>query len=192
MWWQHFLFITQFCMSSFFSLAICTRFVFPSLSIEGRAFYAYLIKAPVSLESFINIKFYSWFVVVAAVQSLSMTIGFFASGGHGGILLFYIGCSTAFAYGIVSVAIGLGAKYSRFDWEHLSQLAVGYGNIIFMLTGAFWVLVHFYPVWMLISMQGEVFRAERFLILIGIILLDLLAHKLLMRQGLKGLAAHCD
>jgi ABC-2 type transport system permease protein len=189
-WWSHFLFISNFCMASFIALALCTRFVFPSISIEGRAFYTYLVKAPISFSHFLNTKFYTWFLVVATFQSIAMLLGTFASGGTSSMIGLYVICSIAFSYGIVGIAIGLGALYSRFDWEHLSQLAVGYGNIIFMLTGAFWVLIHFYPVWLIISLPGDIFVFERMLILFALISLNFLAQRFCMRRGERGLRDH--
>jgi ABC-2 type transport system permease protein len=189
-WWRHFLFIANFCMSSFIALALCTRFVFPSISMEGRAFFAYLAKAPVSFEQYLKIKFYTWFSVVALVQSSAMVLGALASGGSGGMVLFSIVSSVAFAFGLVGIAIGLGALYSRFDWEHLSQLAVGYGNIIFMLLGAFWVLVHFYPVWLIISLPGDMLRFERILLVCGLIVFNYLAQRVCIKRGMTGLHSH--
>ena len=137
-----------------------------------------------------KIKFYVWFSIVALVQASAMVLGALASGGTGLMVLFSIVCSVAFAYGLVGIAIGLGALYSRFDWEHLSQLAVGYGNIIFMLLGAFWVLVHFYPVWLIISLPGDMFRFERILLVCGLIIFDSIVQRVCLKRGMTGLQGH--
>lgn len=149
-WWRNFLFISNFCMSAFISCALCTRFVFPSISLEGRCFSLVLTKSPYSIDRFVKGKFLFWYGVVAVIHSLVVATGAFASGATSLIIIVNILCSWIMCYGLVGLAIGMGAIFSRFDWEHVSQLAVGFGNIVFMLSAAVLILLCMIPVWFLI------------------------------------------
>ena len=191
-WWRNFLFISNFCMSSFIALALCTRFVFPSISTEGRSYFPYLVKAPINFKRYLSIKFRFWFSVVAVIHVSAIALGVIASGGGAKIVLLNAVGSLSLCYGIVGIAIGYGGKYSRFDWEHLSQLAVGYGNIIFMLSGAFWILLHVFPIWAIVSIPGSVWNTSRILILIAVILVNVLVKRFALMAGERGLFRHSD
>lgn len=148
-WWANFLFVSNFCMSAFIATAICTRFVFPSISFEGKTFHWVLLKAPYSLDRYVKGKFFFWYGLVSVVHSLVVGAGTFASGGKGLEVILSVMCSWVLCYGLVGLAVGMGAIYSRFDWESVSQLAVGFGNIIFMLTASALILINIFPIWML-------------------------------------------
>jgi ABC-2 type transport system permease protein len=149
-WWRNFLFISNFCMSAFIALAMCTRFVFPSISIDGRAYVTYIVKSPITTHRFVVGKFVYWLLVVSVCHAIVSMLGNFASGGTINQILTTAVISVFTSLGLVGLAIGLGAKFSRFDWEHLSQLAVGYGNIIFMLIAAAWIFICLIPAWFII------------------------------------------
>ncbi|MCB0337251.1 MAG: hypothetical protein KDD62_13125 [Bdellovibrionales bacterium] len=62
--WKQLLFVGHLCMSSFIVTAICTRFVFSSVSLEGKAYWL-LQASPVESRHLLNFKFYFWFVPAA-------------------------------------------------------------------------------------------------------------------------------
>lgn len=148
-WWTNFLFVSNFSMSAFISTALCTRFVFPSISLEGRTFPLILLKAPYPIDRYVRGKFFFWYGIVAIVHSLVVGLGTFASGGQTVEIITSVVCSWVMCYSLVGLAVGMGAMYSRFDWESVSQLAVGFGNIIFMLSASALILLNIGPIWVL-------------------------------------------
>ena len=148
-WWRNFLFVSNFCMAAFITSALCTRFVFPSISLEGRGFWI-LLTAPMSLASYVGQKFRFWFAPVAAIGVAVSCSGIFAIGaGTREIIVNGIATSVV-CYGLSGLATGFGAAFARFDWESPSQLAVGFGNLVFMLTGTVLILLNLLPVWSLV------------------------------------------
>lgn len=130
--WSNFMSITTVSIGCFFTIAVATRIVFPSLSLEGSVFNL-LQSAPITMRQLLKIKFWLWFIPLAFVSTL-----FFALGGYAihlslvpHILISLFGTSTA--YSAVGLAIGLGAKFSRFDWEYSTQLAASFGSVLYML-----------------------------------------------------------
>ena len=131
--WSSFMSITTVSIGCFFTIAVATRIVFPSLSLEGAVFNL-LQSAPITMHQLLKIKFWLWFIPLALVSTL-----FFALGGYAirlslvpHIMISLFGTSTA--YSAVGLAIGLGAKFSRFDWEYSTQLAASFGSVFYMLV----------------------------------------------------------
>lgn len=146
MWYQRFLFIGNFTLGSFISIAACTRLVFPSLSLEGKSYWILRV-APVSLEQILRIKFWCWYIPVAALSVLLFVAGAFAVGVDQSVAIAYGFSSICIAYGVVGAATGLGAVYSNFDWEHSSQLAAGFGSLIYMLYSTVLIIATMVPTW---------------------------------------------
>lgn len=149
LWWTNFLFISNFCISAFISSALCTRFVFPTISLEGRVF-PLIKKAPLTMRTYVLGKFLFWYFVVAAVHSFVVGTGAYAAGAKPIALAINVLSSWILCYGLTGLAIGMGSYFARFDWEHTAQLAVGFGNIIFMLCATGFILANMIPVWLLL------------------------------------------
>ena len=145
-WWESFFFISNWCIGAFVTTGICTRFVFPSLSLEGKGIW--LLKAsPVSLEEIIQTKFSFWYPPVALVASLILTVGAYAVGFSPWVTFLNTISGIILAYGIVGLAIGFGARFSNFDWEHSSQLAASFGSLVFMLSSMTLILISLFIMW---------------------------------------------
>ncbi|MCO6430536.1 MAG: hypothetical protein J5J00_06715 [Deltaproteobacteria bacterium] len=132
-WWRNFFFATNCCMAAFVTTGFCTRFVFVSLSLEGRSFWL-LQSAPLNAGQILAAKFSCWYVPVALLTSCVFAAAAIATGVGLTLIVVSIVASWIICYGIVGLAVGLGARFANFTWEHTSQLAVGFGNMVFMLT----------------------------------------------------------
>ena len=56
------------------------------------------------------------------------------------------------SFGIVGLAIGVGAYFANFDWEHPSQLAAGFGTLVFMLIGFVLIIANLSIIWFSLSL----------------------------------------
>lgn len=153
--WKNFFFIGNVAMGAFIATAICTRFVFPSVSLEGRAYWL-LVSGPMDIAELIKTKFWFWFTPISIVSA-----AFFAAGAYIiGASPFLIGVNVVSAmiicYGIVGLGIGLGALFADFDWEHSTELAASFGSFIYMLLSIFLILCSIVPaaVLVLLRLQG--------------------------------------
>jgi ABC-2 type transport system permease protein len=116
---------------AFVLTAVSARFVFPSVSAEGDAFWI-VMASPVSIRTFLWIKFLVYFFpllllsevlivitnVLLQVTPLMMSISVLT-------LLFMVP-------GIVSMGVGLGAIYPDFHSENPAQSVTSLGGLIYM------------------------------------------------------------
>jgi ABC-2 type transport system permease protein len=132
-WYQRFFFLSNASVAAFVTTGFCTRFVFVSLSLEGRSLWL-LQTAPIKIADIMKAKFRCWYPPVALLACLVfMAAGLSLRMGYTLIIISVL-ASWIIAYGIVGLAIGLGARFANFSWEHSSQLAAGFGNIVFMIA----------------------------------------------------------
>jgi ABC-2 type transport system permease protein len=179
LWWRNFLFVSNFCMSAFIALAISTRFVFPAISVDGRGFHTYIIKSPISIKQFILTKYFFWLSFVGSTHMILSFLGVYASGGSTILKILMPILSFILSSGIVSMALMFGAKYARFDWESLSQLSVGYGNIIFMLSASAWIFLCIIPSW--IAVASATFAGNSSILILSILFIFLINTFLIFR-----------
>ncbi len=154
MWWEGFLSITNICLGAFITSAMCTRFVFPSLSLEGQSFWI-LQTSPSSTREILRAKLLAWYFPVALVASVVFSAGAFAINAAPMVIVFNVVMSWVIAYGIVGLAIGLGAHFANFDWEHPSQLAASFGSLVFMLLSVVSIFINMIPPLILVFLRAE-------------------------------------
>jgi len=53
----------------------------------------------------------------------------------------------------VGLAIGLGAVFANFEWEHTSQLAASFGSLVFMLCSTALIALNVVPAMILIFLR---------------------------------------
>lgn len=152
-WWQAFLVIGNMAMGAFVIAAVCTRFVFPSVSLEGKGYWA-LRSSPVAIGTILRAKFWTWFFPVASIGSVLLTSGAFAIQADGHVVIVSGLISWILCYGIVGLGIGLGAVYANFDWEHSSQLAASFGSLIFMISSTVFIAINLIPTTVIILMRS--------------------------------------
>lgn len=131
-WWQGVLTISNLGIGAFLVSAISTRFVFPSVSLEGQSFWL-LQSAPCDIDELLRAKFYLWFIPVSIFAVIILTFGSYAIGAGISTLVITALATLIICYGIVSVAIGMGAYFARFDWDHPSELAASFGSLVYIL-----------------------------------------------------------
>lgn len=149
LWWQAFLLLANMLMGSFVITAIAARFVFPSLSLEGSSFWIYQ-KAPISLEKVVAAKMLYWFIPISFTSCIIFVSGALAIQATPFMVLCTAALSVLLAFGIVGLALGLGAHFIKLDWEHTAQLTTGFGNLIYMLASTALILVSLLPVLVLV------------------------------------------
>lgn len=150
--WRQILFIVNVCMGSFIAIAICTRFVFPSISLEGQSYWI-IRKAPLSIRNILQSKFRYWYWPVTLVTAFFFSAGAYTIGASYQLIVVHVACAAIICYGIVGVAIGCGSIFARFDWEYSTQLAASPGSLIFMLSSITLVMVNVIPGFILIALQ---------------------------------------
>ena len=127
-------------MAGFVMSTVTVRFVFPSVSAEGAAFWI-IRTAPISLRDFLWSKFWTGLVPVLLLTEILIIAGNellavdpFLKGMSAVAIVFM-------AFALVGLATGLGARYPRFAAENPTEIAGSYGGVTFMIFAVLYILV---------------------------------------------------
>lgn len=142
--WNIFLLLSNISLGSLVITSICSRFVFPSVSLEGNAFWL-MQAAPVSLKEMLKAKFKSWLIPVSCIGGVVFISGAMALNADGPLVLASCAAGIIICHGLVGIGIGLGALFSQFEWEHSTQISTSMGSFIFMLVSMFFLSLNIIP-----------------------------------------------
>ncbi|MCB0354178.1 MAG: hypothetical protein KDD64_11655 [Bdellovibrionales bacterium] len=150
--WQAFAYIVNVAMGAFVTTAAATRLVFPSISLEGQGFWM-LQTAPYDMRSFLQVKFWSWFIPLGTIATVVFCSGAFAikTSPEGLAITFF--SAWILSAGIVGMGLGLGAFFANFQWEHSGQLAASFGSFVFMLSSIALIAVSMFPIGIAVFMR---------------------------------------
>jgi ABC-2 type transport system permease protein len=143
-WWEAILAVANIFMGASVVSAISTRFVFPSISLEGPA-YTMLRVTPLSIKEFLYGKFIAWLLPVTVLSVVLLVSGAMAVQVSPGAILITALLSLAISIGIVGLGIGAGAVYVRFDWESPAQVTSNFGGLVYMLLSVMMIGVTLVP-----------------------------------------------
>jgi ABC-2 type transport system permease protein len=119
---------------------ITVRFVFPAVSSEGTAFWI-IRTSPVSLRDYLWSRYWSGWLPVACLTT-GLTV---AANELLGINPFLkVVTTTAIVFmglALAGLAVGLGARYPRFDADNANQIAGSFGGVAFMSAAVLFVVV---------------------------------------------------
>ncbi len=140
-WWQTMLAVSNISLGTCVLTAIATRFIFPSISIEGKS-YELLKTLPISKERFINYKFFTWLIPYTLFSIVILCSGALAIDANLHTLFLTMLIAISISISISSSAILHGTKYAKFDWEHPTQISASVGSFIFMLRTFFNIYIY--------------------------------------------------
>jgi ABC-2 type transport system permease protein len=120
-------------LAGFVLASIAARFVFPSVSLEGRTWW--LLKAsPLSMHDLLWAKFW---VGTLPLLVLALAIVFATD-----VMLHVsefmtavsVGTITLLTFAIAGLAIGAGTLFPQFETENAAQIPTSFGGLVFMMT----------------------------------------------------------
>lgn len=120
-------------LAAFVISAVAVRFVFPMVSLEGRAWWV-IKSSPFEVGPYLWSKFVISFLPLAVLAEMLLGItnylldvsGYMAVIGAWGIL--------AMTVGVTGMGVGMGAVHPRFHVENAAQISVSYGGVMYMVT----------------------------------------------------------
>lgn len=122
-------------LAAFVLTSITARFAFPSVSMEGSAFWI-VRAAPISIATFLWIKFAIYVLpLVVFGQILIVWTNVLL---HVTPFMMVLSSVTMLLMtpGVIALGIGLGAAYPDFGSENPVQAVTGFGGLIFMVVSA--------------------------------------------------------
>lgn len=133
------LFFFNLLACAFIVVALSGRFLFPTVSVEGRSFWL-ILQAPISLERFLVGKWLGGIAPVLIVgQALIWASNLLVVQNYAYMLLgstIILICTL----GVSAMAIGIGAIYPQFHNPNAAKIASSFGAVIFMILGMFLAL----------------------------------------------------
>ncbi|MCA2986753.1 MAG: putative ABC transporter permease subunit [Gemmatimonas sp.] len=120
-------------LAGFVLASIAARFVFPSVSLEGRALWL-LRSSPLPVGELLWAKFWVGavpllvlaLVLVGATNVMLRVTPF--------VHLVSLVSITALVFPLTALALGYGTFYPRFDSENAAQIPTSFGGLLFMIT----------------------------------------------------------
>jgi len=127
-------------MAAFVLAAVAVRFVFPSVSAEGAAFWL-VRSSPVPMRTFLWSKFWTGLVPILLLAEGLTVLSNELLGAAPALKL--VGAVAIFlmSFALVGLAAGMGAQHPRFAYENITQVAGSYGGIAYMVTAVLFILV---------------------------------------------------
>jgi ABC-2 type transport system permease protein len=185
-------------LAGFVLAAVAVRFVFTSVSVEGRAFWI-LRSSPLTMDKLLWSKFWTALPPLIILSQV-LTI---ASNHFLGATPFMTVLSSVtilfVTFGIVGLGVGMGAAFPRFKFENVTQIAGSSGGLLYMIAATSFVasvlFLEAIPVYLVLSADfrgvplGSRAIAASALALGGVGALNVLAVSLPMRWGRSKLEA---
>ena len=146
-------------LAGFVLAGVAVRFVFPSVSLEGRAFWI-LRSSPVSLKSFLWSTFWLGLLPLLVLGELLIGVTNHLLGVAPFMQTLSLGTVFLAAFGITSLGVNMGAIYPRFDYDHIARIPSSFGGVLYMMISLAFVgslvLVEARPVYVVLvrSAQG--------------------------------------
>jgi len=119
-------------LAGFVLSAVAVRFIYPAISLEGKSFWI-VMSSPIELRRLIRSKFWTSLVpLLLLAEGLVILSNIFL---HVTQFMMVISTVTIFliTIAIVSMGIGIGAIYPRFQVEDVAQIHSGFGGLIYMI-----------------------------------------------------------
>ncbi|MBI4886072.1 MAG: hypothetical protein HY824_03175 [Acidobacteria bacterium] len=131
--------LVNLAMAGFVVATVAVRFVFPAVSAEGPAFWI-VRSSPISLRDFLWSKFWTGLVpLLVFIEALTITANELM--GVDPFLKVVAAVAIAFmTIALVGLAVGLGARYPRFDADP-TQAAGSFGGVAFMVLAVLYIIV---------------------------------------------------
>jgi ABC-2 type transport system permease protein len=119
-------------LAAFVLSAVAARFVFPAISMEGAAFWI-VLAAPVSLKTFLWIKFFLYYVPLIIMAELLIVASNLLLNVSPFMMILSVITIFCIVPAVVAMGIGLGAVYPNFQSENPAQVVTSFGGLLFMI-----------------------------------------------------------
>ena len=144
--WTFQIFLMNITMNAFIMTSLCVRFVFPSISREGEAFWI-LMTSPISRSKILQLKFQCWVVPVVIISEAFLIISASLLRIPWPLVTMYAISCMGICISIVAAAIGFGAMHAlRGESDHPSQVSGGLGSFIFMIFSVIVIFLNLIPI----------------------------------------------
>jgi len=127
--WKTIIGFGNFAFSGFILATLSVRFVYPTLSLEGKAFWA-ILSSPMPLKRVFWEKFWSAFLIFLLISDLLAFVSNIMLNIHGIIMILTFFSVLLMSASLTSLSIGLGAMFPQFDEKNPGKIASSVGGML--------------------------------------------------------------
>lgn len=127
-------------LAGFVAVAIAVRFVYPTVSLEGRAFWL-IQRSPNSMHAFLVHKWRTASVIMLPLIAVTVVLTNMVLGAGTFLVAAAIATVTPIVFGVTALAVGIGALYPRFDEDNAARISMGLGGVLYMVSAMGLVLL---------------------------------------------------
>jgi ABC-2 type transport system permease protein len=128
-YWKTFIGFTNFAFSGFILATLSVRFVFPNISLEGRSFWA-IVSSPMRISRVFWVKFWSAFLIFLLISEVLAFVSNIMLGLRGILMILTFFSVLLMSVSLVSLSVGMGAIYPRFDERNPGKIASSVGGML--------------------------------------------------------------
>ena len=134
------LFVMNVGLCGFIVASVGLRFLFPAISLEGRAFWL-IVTSPQTVQNFVFSKAVTGAIPMLLISQLLTTASNLMIGTSVAMTIASALVVTVLVVGLAGLGVGIGAMYPRFDTDNASKIGTSFGGMLYMLCGLALVLV---------------------------------------------------
>lgn len=143
-WWggwyiRHLLGFFNLALAGFVITAVAARFAFPSLSMEGRAIWIPM-STPLPPKEILWAKFWGNWLPLITISLILVGVSNALLGVSLPMMIMSLGTISLCGFGIVGMAVGMGASSPDFEVDDPAKIATTPGGVYFMIMGVGFVL----------------------------------------------------
>ncbi len=147
---EHALAFLNLALASFVMASVAVRFLYPSISLEGRAFWL-VESAPIRLRRVWWSKFWSGVGPLAALGILLLVLGNRALGVGTVTMVVSVVTLALMTLGIAALGLCLGSLYPQFEYENAAKIPSSFGGVVYMILAILFiglnVVLEAWPLW---------------------------------------------
>ncbi len=133
------IFYLNFALSGLVVSTLAARFLYPSVSLEGKAFWALQV-APIDGGTIVRGKL-KWGLIPAIAVALILAVGSgLITGLSGWLVVNSMILAFICTFAVSGMAVGLGAAWPQFHLDNPTRIASGMGGVLFMLLALTYLL----------------------------------------------------
>ena len=127
--WRTVISFANFAFTGFILATLSVRFVFPNISLEGRAFWA-ITSSPMSIKRLFWEKFWVAFFIFALIAEVLAFISNLMLGLTGFMMILSFFSILLMSVSLTCLSVGMGAIFPRFEETNPGRIASSMGGMI--------------------------------------------------------------
>ncbi|MBT3251309.1 MAG: hypothetical protein HN729_09335 [Candidatus Marinimicrobia bacterium] len=138
--WRTMVFIFNFGFNGYILAALTARFVFPLVSMEGKAIWI-VRTAPFSINRLFREKFWMSFIIFFTLAEVVALASNYYLQQNLVVSLISTGFLLMMSISLISLSLGFGAVYAQFSESNPMKISSGTGGIITIVISLFYVAI---------------------------------------------------